>query len=261
VTNPTTVYARAGIAYTTIAASAINLTVAGTFTGVTHVIWNPTAASGGATIDHVVTAGERTAGSLVIAIPGNDGAIQSYPINAIALQVVIDGTTVQTARSFTVAADLSLSGGIDGLAVNNRNLIPASTFTTWSLNGTILVASYANANTTFWNTRFYVWNAGTVTGNITARVYTLPFATGTHTLLGSAVVGSIGGSQGVNIRLAEDILANLVPTPLTVPYITNGGNLVVEFTIEAPNCTGWTQVFGGTTFMGIVPMTVTNILQ
>jgi len=228
-----------GQPYTLIHASTINVLIGGDLTGITNITWNPGALFGGAVFSHNVTAAERTAQLATISLFGDDPAITN--INAVPIAITVDGATILTARTLTLAANLVLSGGADGPAANNRSLFSASTLTTWTLNGTILVANMANGNTAFWNSRFYLWNPSPTQGQVTVRVFTLPVNGGANTQVGTTVIiGTMAATSGLNVRLAEDILT---PAGVTLPYVTNGGNVVVEFTIEANNVSGFTQVF------------------
>jgi len=73
-------------------------------------------------------------------------------------------------------------------------------------------------------------------------------------MLGTVSLGSVGAGAGRNIKLAQDVLANI--PGLTLPYTNDGGNVVVELTIEARKVTGVGQVFNTTTFasFGIFPL-------
>ena len=43
-------------------------------------------------------------------------------------------------------------------------------------------------------------------------------------------LGTLGAKSARNVKLVEDILT---PLGITIPYITDGGNLTLEFTIQA----------------------------
>ncbi len=86
----------------------------------------------------------------------------------------------------------------------------------------------------------YLWNPSASAGNVSVRVFTLE-PTGFSTLLGMVDLGSLGPESALNIKLAEDILD---PLPgITTPYVANGGNLTLEFTIGAAGVRGAAQVF------------------
>jgi hypothetical protein len=248
-----TVYALNGTAYTLINASRINLIIAGDLSGITNVTWNPGGLFGGAVYSHNVSAAEVTAGTFTIALAGDDPAITDP--NNVPIAITVNGTTVLNVRTLTIAANLVLTGGIDGLVANNRALFAPSTLTQWTVNGTVLVANFANGNNAFWNSRFYLWNPSGATGAVTIRVFTLPVpGGGPNVQVGNTVtLGAVmAPTTGLNVRLAEDILT---PAGVTLPYVTDNGNVVVEFTINAANVSGFTQVFGPAGYLGVSNMT------
>ncbi len=125
------------------------------------------------------------------------------------------------------------------VAANSRELDGTQVLTVWSLNGTVLIAGFINGNNELFNSRVYLWNASPNAGDIVVRVYTLPLS-GSSTLLATVNLGSLPGNSGRNIRVAEDVLT---PAAITLPYLADGGNLVLEVTVEAEGVTGNGQVF------------------
>ena len=107
---------------------------------------------------------------------------------------------------------------------------------------TVLVAHFMNGNNTVFNSRVYLWNPSAVAGEVTVRVFTLPIKGGTPQELTTTPfnLGTLGAESGRNVRLAEDILAVM---GIRLPYTKDGGNLILEFTIQAPNVRGAAQVF------------------
>ena len=107
---------------------------------------------------------------------------------------------------------------------------------------TVLVANFMNGNTDFLKSRVYLWNPSPSPGAITVRVFTLPLTDGmAMELPGSPLnLGSLAAKSAVNLKLAEDIL---MPLGMTPPYTTDGGNLTLEFTIQAGDVRGAAQVF------------------
>jgi len=118
---------------------------------------------------------------------------------------------------------------------------------------TVLVANFTNGNNAFLNSRVYLWNPSESAGSVTVRVFTLPIAGGLAQELTTAPLdlGTLAGKSGLNIKVAEDILALLGITP---PYITDGGNLTLEFTIEAADVVGAAQVFSSDFAFGTYPL-------
>ena len=122
---------------------------------------------------------------------------------------------------------------------------------------TVLVANFTNGNNAFVNSRVYLWNPSESAGNVTVRVFTLPIAGGLAQELTTAPLdlGTLVGKSALNIKVAEDILTLLGITP---PYTTDGGNLTLEFTIEAPDVVGAAQVFSSDFAFGTYPLQTTQ---
>ena len=109
---------------------------------------------------------------------------------------------------------------------------------TSNVSPTVLVANFSNGNDTSLASRIYLWNPSTSAGNVSVRVFTLG-RSGASTLLGTVDLGDLEATSARNIKLAEDIL-----DPLGLrPYQDDGGNLMLEFTIQAANVRGVAQVF------------------
>jgi len=106
---------------------------------------------------------------------------------------------------------------------------------------TVLVANFLNGNTDFFRSRIYLWNPSASGGQVTVRVYTLPRADGQADELTPEPhpLGMLAARSALNIRL-EDILDDLL---IPRPYEDNAGNVVMEFTIGAPDVIGAAQVF------------------
>ena len=118
---------------------------------------------------------------------------------------------------------------------------------------TVLVANFVNGNNVAFNSRVYLFNPSQSPGNVTVRVFTLPLSGGTAQELTSTPLdlGSLGADSAMNIKLAEDILA---PLGITLPYTDNDGDLTLEFTIEAAEVRGATQVFSSSVAFGTNPL-------
>jgi len=138
--------------------------------------------------------------------------------------------------------------------------------------GTVLTAIFQNGNNAAVNSRMYISNPSSQTGTITARVYTLPTpvaaASAPSTLLGTFTLPqTIPPGGTLNLRLYEDILANITANPNPAvqwlgypgPYTFNGGNVVVVLTITAENCVGWSNVFNATLSYGVAKMDATAL--
>ncbi len=120
-------------------------------------------------------------------------------------------------------------------------------------NETILVANFMNGNNAFLNSRVYLFNSSDTAGGITVRVFSLPLRSGVPQELTVAPfsLGTLGARSALNVKLAEDILT---PLGIPIPYITDGGNLTVEFTVGAEKVRGVAQVFTSDFAFGTYPL-------
>ena len=118
---------------------------------------------------------------------------------------------------------------------------------------TLLVANFSNGNSGAFNSRVYLWNPSTSAGQVTVRVFTLPLTTGiARELTGPPLdLGTLEARSALNLKLVEDIL---IPLGITLPYTTDGGNLTLEFTIQAADVRGAAQVFSSDFAFGTYPM-------
>ena len=118
---------------------------------------------------------------------------------------------------------------------------------------TVLTAHFMNGNNGFVNSRVYLWNPSLSAGEVTVRVFTLPVIDGTPQELTETPfnLGGLGAESARSISLAEDILA---PLGLPLPYMADGGNLTVEFTIGVPNVQGIAQVYSPDLAFGTYPL-------
>ena len=120
---------------------------------------------------------------------------------------------------------------------------------------TVLVANFMNGNNAVLNSRVYLYNGSNQAGNVTVRVFTLPISGGLRQELTTTPVdlGSLGAKEAFNIKLDVDILT---PAGITTPYTDDGGNVMLEITVTAPNVTGAGQVFSGDLAFGTYPLQV-----
>jgi photosystem II stability/assembly factor-like uncharacterized protein len=117
---------------------------------------------------------------------------------------------------------------------------------------TVMAANFVNGNNTALNSRIYLFNPSQSAGDISVRVFTLPLRTGTAQELGIPLnLGSLGARSAVNIKVVEDILT---PLGIMTPYTTDGGNLTLEFTIQAADVRGAAQVFSSDFAFGTYPL-------
>ena len=111
---------------------------------------------------------------------------------------------------------------------------------------TVLVANFMNGNNGALNSRVYLWNPSATDGRVRVRVFTLP-NTGDSMRLQTVPLGILKAFSARNIRIAEDILAF---SGIALPYTDDGGNLMLEFAIEAPDVRGVAQVFSSNMAFG-----------
>ncbi|MCH6569459.1 MAG: hypothetical protein IH794_05095 [Acidobacteria bacterium] len=118
---------------------------------------------------------------------------------------------------------------------------------------TVLAANFTNGNNAAFNSRVYLWNPSTSAGEVTVRVFTLPLAGGLAQELTPSPLplGTLEARSALNIKLAEDILT---PLGVLLPYTIDGGNLTLEFTIQAADVRGTAQVFSSDFAFGTQPL-------
>ena len=118
---------------------------------------------------------------------------------------------------------------------------------------TVLLANFANGNNSAFNSRVYLWNPSSSAGEVTVRVFTLPLAGGLAQELTATPLplDTLGARSALNIKLAEDILT---PLGVLLPYTIDGGNLTLEFTIQAADVRGAAQVFSSDFAFGTQPL-------
>ncbi len=216
--------------YAMAATDFIDLVVTGDLSGISAITWSP----GGTRVTTFITAADVTAGSATVSISGTHAALVAIN-QPVGVEIKVDGTSTLAPRTLTITANLRLVTA-PSLVANSRELDGAQNLTVWGLNGTVLIAGFINGNTDLFSSRVYLWNSSPNAGDIVVRVYTLPLS-GASTLLATEPLGSLPGNSGRNIRLDPDLAV------IGFPYIADGGNLVLEITVEASSVTGLGQVF------------------
>jgi len=121
-----------------------------------------------------------------------------------------------------------------------QEILPTS-----GLEPTVLVATIVNGNNSVFTSRVYLWNPSPYFGKVTVRVFTLPVTGGTHQELTEIplYLGTLGAESGRKAVLG-----------IPLPYTDAGGNLILEFTIEAPDVRGAAQVFSSSLGFGTYPL-------
>jgi hypothetical protein len=235
--SSSTIYGANGTLYTLAGSSMVRVFITGDLSGVTNITWN---------------------GVGYYSLNGSQAEIRVYGGNPILdgnledIQITVDGETALAARILKISVYLDIEESpspYDDLY--DRYILGETVLTTWSPNGTILLTNWTNGNWAALNGRIYLWNPSSVDGEVTLRVFTLPLGFGGSTLVGTLEAGLLKSESGVNLRVGEDIL---VPLGITTPYTTNGGNLVIEVTIAAPGCNGYSQVFSSGFAYGTVQL-------
>ena len=125
--------------------------------------------------------------------------------------------------------------------------------TTFSSGPTVLVANFMNGNDTAFDSNIYLLNPSQSAGIVTVRVFTLPLKNGLAQELTTTplALGTLTARSALNIRVAEDIL---IPLLIPLPYTTDGGNLTLEFEIQAAGVRGAAQVFSSDFAYGTYPL-------
>ena len=118
---------------------------------------------------------------------------------------------------------------------------------------TRLTASFTNGNDAVFDSRISLFNPSSSAGDITVRVFTLPLSSGTaqELTITPLELGTLEARSALDIRLVEDIL---VPLEIATPYTTDGGNLILELTIQATDVQGTAHVFSSGFSLGAYPL-------
>jgi hypothetical protein len=152
-------------------------------------------------------------GALLMACgSGSTGATKALPANQNWLVLTVNGTTVLTARNYSIKADL-ISGG--GIGAGDRNLVATATGWTWRLD----------------STQYYIPLVGSVP------------ASGRETYIKLQSKSTVAGSNGVSVAiLASDgtIVATYNPGNITsgVPMTITGAALVAAATAAGKTVDG-----------------------
>ena len=227
-------------------------------------LWNPSTSAGEVTVR-------------VFTLPLADGTVQELTVEPLAL-----GTLgARSARNIKLAEDILTPLGIAtpyttddgnltleltiqaaevrGTAQVFSSSLAFGTYTLQSVpsiptpGATRLTASFTNGNDAVFDSRISLFNPSVSDGDITVRVFTLPLSSGTaqELTITPLDLGTLEARSALDIRLVEDIL---VPLEITTPYTTDGGNLILEFTIQATDVQGTAQVFSSGLSLGTYPL-------
>ena len=231
-----------GTLYVLPATAMIELVVTGDLTGITEIVWNEgDDAEDGSEVRLAQSdkGFDLANGVATLKLAGDNGGIDRTEGDGDdsagvvgTITIIVDGSTTLNSRTLNLAVKLDLLG-----AANDRELVSTTSLTEWKLNGTVFLANFVNGNNDVFHSRVYLFNHGPVDGDITVRVFTLP-TSGNSTLVGTANLGNLMSWSGKNVRVAEDVLMHMTD----LPYTADGGNLVLEITIDANNIAGTAQV-------------------
>jgi len=250
VTVPSAPLSYKGIAFALTATDTVRLTFTGTdLSGiVTNIVPFPgTSTTPGITWAGVI-AGYTAGNTRTLNVAGNNAAIGG---GAQAFVFTVDNTTALATRTISVKIDAVLAANQSTQAGGTKAVLGTSNVTTWTLNGTVLLANWLNGNTNAYNSRIYIYNPSTIAADVSVRVLKMPAVGGTVTSAeittpGAPLsLGTLAAGSGVSIKLKEDILNYLVAALPggALPYLENGGNLMVEITVRASGVRGTCQVF------------------
>ena len=222
-------------------------------------LWNPSASAGNVMV-RVFTLGRGEASTLLGTVDlGNIEATSARNIKLAEDILEPLGRRPHTDNGGNLTLEFTIqAANVRGVAqVFNNTLTlafgsyPLQEVPTTNVSPTVLLANFMNGNDTALASRAYLWNPSASAGNVSVRVFTLG-RSGVSTLLGTVDLGNIEATSARNIKVAEDILEPLGRRPHT----DNGGNLMLEFTIQAVNVVGAAQVFNNslTLAFGTYPM-------
>ena len=211
---------------------AIELVITGDLTGITEIVWND-GADGEVRLPHDDDDFDLADSVATLELAGTNAGV--IALEAGTITIIVDGSTLNS-RTLNLAVNLDVMGD----DADDRELVSRS-LTVWELNGTVFLANFVNGNNETFHSRVYLFNHGQVPGSITIRAFTLPVS-GESTPMGTVeLAGRLMPWSGRNIRVAEDVLMPILGET-ELPYTTDGGNLVLEITIDANNIAGTAQV-------------------
>lgn len=216
----------------------VEVTFSANLTSITTITINTSPA-----IVHPLTAAEKAAASLTLDVP-----LVGLMLNP-SVMFTVDGVNPLDTRTLNVAMNLEEGTG----NVDNGHAFQAATkITQWGINGTVLAVPWVNGNNAFLNSRIYLYNLSGITGAIRVKAKTLPRVGTASAELGTVNVGNLPANGTAMVKVAEDVLATLV----TLPYVTDGGNIALEITIDVPNADGLFQSFNSGFGFGTTPVIV-----
>jgi hypothetical protein len=265
--NPVHTSGAGGSAYQIQAGDSLKFRFDGNLSGVKYIYVNTGAAAGGAEVKYTVLAADVTNGFAVVSMSGANGAVSALAnATSVAMPITFeaDGTTQLTARSFTLNVYTTIAYN----AANNSTILSATNISTWGINGPVLMANWANANTGAWKSRFYIFNeTASPNATVIVRMFQIPISannTAPTAQIGTTVTlgKTLGAVAGMTIRL-EDIITASGALAADLAGPDNSYNVAVEITVYTQGVgsmvggvTGYAQTFNlaGTVFTGTTPL-------
>jgi len=183
--------------------------------------------------------------AVIIDVLSNDEDPDGDKLTVNSLTQPTNGSVVMIANemlNYMPANNFNGSDSFNYTVSDGQGGTDTATVTVTVTGDTVLIANFVNGNDEALNSRVYLWNPTASAGAVTVRAFTLPLAGGTTLELTDTPLnlGLLEAESALNVKVAEDILTPL-GTPM--PYTEDGGNLILEFTIQAPNVRGAAQVF------------------
>ena len=180
-----------GTTYALAMTDAIELVVTGDLTGITEIVWNDdedaeTMLGGEIRLAQSDEDFDLANGVATLKLAGdNDGIDRMMDdgnggmVGVVGtITIIVDGTTLNS-RTLSLAVKLDVAGD-----ANDRELVSTS-LTVWKLNGTVFLANFVNGNNDMFQSRVYLFNHGSLVGDITIRAFTLP-TSGRFHLIGNS---------------------------------------------------------------------------
>jgi len=239
VTYTAGVYDAAGTLYRLAATDKVKITFSGTGDGLSGVASSTWSSGGSIKANNAGAPG-------VIEVLGNNTALPANGVTAtVPVIITVNGTTPLTTRTINVVVETVIAAN----AAQSTTLVATTPYSTWGINGSVLLANWASANTSAFRSRIYIFNeSATNNAQVLIRLFTLPIQSN---LTGSVQVGTtvqlaktLGSPAGMVIKL-EDILTASGASAAELSGPDGAYNVAVEVTVYAPQTSG--SIVGGVT--------------
>jgi len=235
----TPVYGSTGVPYVVQAGDTVKFRFDGPLSGVKFIYVN-TGAAGVNQLKYTVLPADVTNGFAVVTMPAANTAIAGLAnTNTAAIPITFENDTLTplTSRSFTITVTSTIAYN----AANNSTVLSATNVSTWSINGTVLLANWLNANTAAYKSRMYLFNETSVANaTVIVKLFTLPISSNVTpgALIGTVqLTTQLGAQAGMTIRL-EDVITAGSFTPAQLQGPDGSYNVAAEITIYTGVVTG-----------------------